>query len=321
MDEGTTGLTDESVFGVESPAYVAIRWLQYGALLVTIGAIVFGLVVLPFSDPAAWPVTVPVMRGRVARVGLYAALLLGVSAMMRLLAQGYAMNGEPRMPDLALFGTLLRVTQWGHAWLLEAGAILAAGAAFVATRRGSRSAWPVLAVAGCAMAFAMALSGHAAAAPTLRTPALLADALHIIGASGWMGSLLVLVMVGIPAVLGTESPERLRCVSELVNLFSPTALAFAALTAVTGVFAAWLQVGAVSALWETRYGQLLLIKLSVLAVTAGLGAYNWRRVRPILSTSAGTDRLRRSAAVELGTGLLVLLVTAILVATPNGMDV
>ena len=105
-----------------------------------------------------------------------------------------------------------------------------------------------------------------------------------------------------------------------MNAFSPTALAFAGVTATTGVFAAWLHLERVSALWETAYGRTLLIKLAVLSIVAATGAYNWLRVRPALGDLEGATRVRRSAMVELGVGLLVLAVTAVLVAMPTAAD-
>lgn len=45
-------------------------------------------------------------------------------------------------------------------------------------------------------------------------------------------------------------------------------------------------------------------------------AYNWRRVLPALGQPIATSRLLRSSLVELGAALLVLTVTAVLVATP-----
>ena len=66
---------------------------------------------------------------------------------------------------------------------------------------------------------------------------------------------------------------------------------------------------------------MLLLKLAVLSVVAATGAYNWLRVKPTLGDARGATRVRRSASIELTVGLLVLLVTAILVATPTSVDV
>jgi len=96
---------------------------------------------------------------------------------------------------------------------------------------------------------------------------------------------------------------------------------FAGLAALTGVFAAWLHLGFSPALWTSDYGRLLLIKLAILAAVAAIGAYNWRRVKPALDDAGGTKRIQRSATMELGVGVLVVIVTAILVATAPPTDV
>ena len=312
---------DGAGFGVESPGYVAIRWVQYTALVIIIGAIAFAMAVLGLVQRVAGAVMVADARARAARLALWATYLLGATAVLRLFAQSYALHGESLAPDVALIGTLLRVTQWGHAWLLEAMAVIVALFAFRRARDGRVVAWRVAAIAGIAVALSMALSGHAAASPILLSLAIIADSVHIIGAGGWLGSLLFMVLAGIPAALAVNESLRWTTIATLVNAFSPTALVFSGMTAVTGVFAAWLHLESIPALWNTRYGQVLLLKLAVLSVTAAIGLYNWQRVKPILDGGPeGTRQLRRSAAVELGVGGVVLLVTAVLVATPTGMD-
>jgi putative copper export protein len=55
----------------------------------------------------------------------------------------------------------------------------------------------------------------------------------------------------------------------------------------------------------------------VVACVLGLGAFNWRRQRPLLGTEAGARALRRSAAAELAVAMVVLLVTSVLVTLPS----
>jgi len=158
-------------------------------------------------------------------------------------------------------------------------------------------------------------------APTLWLLAILADGLHIIGASGWLGSLLILLAAGIPAAMRLETDHRGRAVADLVNAFSPTALAFAGLTASAGVFAAWLHLGTIPALWQTDYGKTLLVKIALLAIVMATGAYNFLYVKPRLGKLEGVKSIRRSATIEVAVAAVVLLVTAVLVATPTAMDI
>jgi putative copper export protein len=102
----------------------------------------------------------------------------------------------------------------------------------------------------------------------------------------------------------------------MVNAFSPVALTGAALAIGAGSLMAFAYVGDVTALVATRYGITLLLKLSLLALTLALGAWNWRRVRPRLGSSLASTSLRRSATIELVIALCLLAVTAVLVALP-----
>jgi copper transport protein len=311
-------------FGAGSPVYVAIRWLGFVALLVVLGAVAFYWAVLgilrrraPSERTNAF---VPLATTRSATLGAVASLVLGLTAVARLLAQSNAMHGATGALDASLVGSMLTSTVWGWGWLLQVVGVTVAFAGFFAARRGRSRGWALAALGALALAFTPALSGHAASTPQLTGLAVVSDGLHVLGAGGWLGSLLVVVVAGIPAALRTGDGQPGRAVADLVNAFSPTALAFAGLLAVTGVIAAWLHLGSVPALWQSGYGRTLLLKLAILSVVVATGAYNWRRVRPALGDSYGARRIRRSASAELAVGVIVLIVTAVLVAMPTPME-
>ena len=54
------------------------------------------------------------------------------------------------------------------------------------------------------------------------------------------------------------------------------------------------------------------MKLALVTLTLMTGAYNFRRVQPLLVREEGTARLRQSAVLELGLGFLILVVTGFL---------
>jgi putative copper export protein len=176
-------------------------------------------------------------------------------------------------------------------------------------------------IAVLVLAFTPALGGHAIASPELTSLAVLADGLHVIGAGGWLGCLLVVVAVGIPAARRLGPTERGQAVAGMVNAFSPTALAFAGIVAASGIFAAWLHLQHVAELWQSAYGRTLLVKLAVLSLVIATGAYNWLRVKPTLGDEQGTRRIRRSATFELAVAVIVLAITAVLVAVPTPASV
>lgn len=322
-------------FGADSPAYVAVRWLEFMALLLAIGAVVFRQFVLASlrrtEDPD--PAMLDVAEARAARVGVLAASALVATLLLRLLAQSYAMHGAADAWNIGLSAEMIEKTMWGKGWLVQLAGVLVAGLGFhLAFRarlarkaRGAmpgrgRLGWRLATLGVVLLAFSSALSGHASAAPRLKVLAVIADGLHVMSASGWLGSLALVLIAGLPAANALAETTRGPRIAALINAFSPVALASAALAASTGVFAAWLHVGRIPNLWGTRYGITLLVKLTILGVVALTGFYNWRFVKPRLGTGEATVHLRRSARVEVVVAVLVLLVTAILVATPTSMD-
>ena len=145
------------------------------------------------------------------------------------------------------------------------------------------------------------------------------NAVHVLAASTWLGTLLVLSIVGIRGVirLGTPGITRTELVCDLVNAFSPLALTAATVVALTGLTTAWLHLKRVSALWTSSYGITLIIKLVFVLGVVVMGAWNWKRVRPSLGESGSEETIRRSGAMELTFGALVLLATSVLVTLPS----
>ncbi len=335
MHHDPASMPEGNGFGAESPAYVVVRWVQFIALLLAIGAISFRQFVLGFlrrkEDPDS-PM-LDVAEARAARVGHFAVGALFITLLARLFAQSYAMHGAADVWNATLSAQMIMNTVWGHGWLLQLAGVIVGGVGFhLADRarvaRGTHLAaqvrlnygWPLATIGALLLAFSAAFSGHASAAPKLQVLAVIADGLHVLGASSWLGSLAMVLLAGLPAAARLSEAERGPMVAELINAFSPVALVSAGVATATGVFAAWLHVGTIPNLWGTRYGVTLLVKLTVLGVVALTGFYNWRTVKPRLGTDAATRHLVRSARVEVTVAIIVLLVTAVLVASPTSMD-
>lgn len=187
----------------------------------------------------------------------------------------------------------------------------------------------VLAVVGFAFACGRRQVGWAVAAVGVVAGALqpiftlqwtrLINPVHRLFAGFWIGTLFVLVAAGIATVSRSRlTPEqRGRTAADMVNAFSPLALVSFAILALFGVITAWRHLKTLSALWTTPYGYALIAKLVVVAIVVGLGAFNWRRQKPLLGTEKATGVLRSSAIAELTAAALVLIITAILVSLPS----
>ena len=173
-----------------------------------------------------------------------------------------------------------------------------------------RAAWTIAALTGIAYALQNVLSGKWAA---------LVNPLHEVAASLWLGTLFVLMVAGLPAILRGAIPTERRglLVADMVANFSTVAIGAASLLVITGVTTAWRHLKFVAAIWTTSYGYALDIKLVLVAAVVALGAWNWRRMRPRLGTEAAAHELRRSARRELFFAALVLVVTGVLVSLPG----
>lgn len=308
---------DSSVtFDASSPMYVAIRWTTFLAILSLVGVAVFRFVVLR----ASVGLSEAVRAGSAARaltVASWFAIVLGLVAVARLGAQSYAFFGTDAFDVRRTFG-LLQGTAWGAGWILQAAAALLVWLSARLVRAGRVTAWWGIALGALLAAATPALSGHAAATGTL---AVTGDVVHVLAAGGWIGSLFLVFIAGLPAARFAPEGDRERAVAMLVNAFSPVALVSAALLGGSGLLSAWLSFTGLSDAWLTLYGRTLALKLIVLSAVIATGWYNWKRVTPRLNTAEGTPLLRKTIAAELTVAVLVLGVTAVLTATPTPKDV
>lgn len=286
------------------------RTLSFVGLLALIGAVAFRTLVLPRARGinAELPA---LMARRAAVLGFAASVLVIASAFARIFLESRMMSAMPDMQTMSMVDMAMH-TRWGLAVQLELGAALAALVSFAFAVRRIRGAWLVATISAILLAVTPALAGHAASSPRFTSLMIVSDFLHVLGGASWLGSLLAVMVVGIPLSLTLDGAERWPSVAALVNSFSPIALSSAAVVVVSGLIASWVHVEHLSDLWQTAYGQVLMIKLSLVAITLTIGAYNFRQVQPQLGNEAGSARLRRSAALELSVGFLILLVTGFL---------
>jgi copper transport protein len=155
--------------------------------------------------------------------------------------------------------------------------VLVALLANTATPTRWHTALAALLGAGILLSFSAA--GHAAAQPAPLLP-VLADWLHLAASSVWVGGLVVLA-ASLPATLGVlQTTERARALAALIVRFSTLALGSVVALTVSGVYAAWLHIAALSDLWGSDYGRALLVKLVLFGLMIALGAYNTWVVRP-----------------------------------------
>ncbi len=286
------------------------RTLSFIGLLALIGVTVFRMIVLPRAREIDVETRTRIKQ-RAAVLGIAASVLVIGGAFARIFLESEMMSAMPGMQTMSMTDMAMH-TRWGFALRLEIGAAFAALVSFALAARRVGAAWLGASISAIVLAVTPALAGHAAASPRFTPLMITSDFLHVLGGASWLGSLLVVMVVGVPIALTLDGAERWSLVASLVNSFSPIALGSAAIVVVSGVIASWIHLQHLSALWQTAYGQVLLVKLFLVAITLTIGAYNFRRIQPQLASDVGSARLRRSASIELSVGFLVLLVTGFL---------
>ncbi|MCD7109336.1 copper resistance protein CopC/CopD [Rhizobium sp. DKSPLA3] len=248
-----------------------------------------------------------------ARVALF--LWLGIAATPVWIAcQGFDALGEAPVAwvPAAVWSAGLAATAYGRAAVIGAAAMVAA---LVSLRiRHVRLRLGLAGLGFALAALATAAAGHAVTAPP-RFATLPAVVLHMLSAMAWIGGLLPLLAAlrgsSRPSPVGYPDRAALLLFSRLIPLVLSVLVA-------SGLLLAIVQVQTLSNLWATAYGQVLLIKLAIVALLVLLAAANrflWSR--PAAEGSSGALwRLRRSIVAEVVLGTLVLAVLGLWRFTP-----
>ena len=307
-----------TVDGATSVAFDVVRWLGFAGMALLGG----GWLLL-----TVWPEGRDDVRARrLVWAGWLAAV---VAALAELLVQGpyVAGAGLGDVTKWSLLDATLHTT-YGTAHsdrLLLLAAIAVALDMQLRELRRSRIAELVTGTLAIGVAVTYGASGHAQA----QNPhwlAITSDSAHLAAMSVWLGGLVHLLV----AVLPRREPDELR---RVLPVFSRVALCAIGVLAVTGTYQAWLGIGAVDAITTTRYGQYVLIKVALFAGLLALGnlsrvAVQRRYVRPVayamtddlpaIEDEADLGPVRRSVLAEAVIAVVVLGVTAVLVAEPPG---
>ncbi|MEU2505975.1 copper resistance protein CopC [Streptomyces sp. NPDC007863] len=266
--------------GVVGALYGIARYLSYAGFAVLVGGGAFVLLCWP-RGAGVRPVQRTVVRGWLT--------LTGATLVMLLLRGPYTGSGKlADVFDLAGLQAVLQ-TKTGAA-LTSRLLLLGAAALFVAVLFGAyaRRTDPkerkdlafglglggTVVAAGIAGTWALAEHASTGIQPGVAMPV---DILHLLAVAAWLGGLTTLLV----ALYRAPSVERAA-----VERFSRVAFVSVAALVATGLYQSWRQVGSWSALTGTRYGQLLLVKIGLMAVLVGIAWISRRWTRRLAERTA-----------------------------------
>jgi len=215
--------------------------------------------------------------------------------------------------------TLLFETEFGLVWQVRLGltAVTFALAALTLVKEQlRRGLLPVLLLLSVVLLVSLAWIGHAAA--TRAQPlGLLGDALHLCAAGVWIGGLAPLTIF---LARARRSFTLANCAAPVLKRFSTLSLGCVSVLAVSGFSNSWLLIGSIHALFTTRYGWLLLFKLTLFGILIGFGARNRFVVKTKLLNSPANlrllARLHRNVICETCLGVAVVIIVACLGIMP-----
>lgn len=144
--------------------------------------------------------------------------------------------------------------------------------------------------AGLAASWAMAEHASTGIQTGLSMPL---DVLHLLAVAAWLGGLATLL------VALFRAPVDAQIETGAVRRFSRVAFGSVLVLTATGIYQSWRQVGTWSALTGTSYGQLLLVKVGLVAVLVGIAWISRRWTAQLAEAPAAADaEAEAEAAVE-----------------------
>ena len=252
---------------------------------------------------------------KIALVGLLIGLALNI-----LSEAGQATGSELAWPWARETSRVVIDSRLGVIWLVRLGLTMIC----IWLAKSQPTDWKRWAgfITGLVLLLSISLTAHAAteAHPTIP---ILSDWIHLVGMSFWLGSLPYLFS-GLRKIRNLEGVLRTRLTSVCTERFSLVALVSVGAIGITGLYAAYLRVGSVQALYTSIYGEALLLKQLFVVLLLLLAAFNLLIISPSLKKArlAGSSetnlvgRFGKMVMAEIVLGSLLLVSVSLLTYLP-----
>lgn len=294
-------------------AIVAVRLLQYAGVAILFGSSLFFVFVTTAPlTPALIARTNSLLAAGAAILTLSSALVIGLQASLfsGSIAAGFS-------PDAI----------WSVVALMDLGKAAVARAAVAAVALllilfGGGRGWPLAGALGGIAAASLAWLGHGAATGNIAH--LVADALHALAASFWIGSLFGFGML----LANARDASEVTLLQGTLRRFSAFGVPLVLVLAFSGLVNSWFLLGGadLAELPSSPYARLLMLKLAGFAFMLTLAAINRYRLTPALGAPASgrtaVAKLRLSILLEAAAGVGVIAAVAWLgtLEPPNAVN-
>jgi cytochrome c oxidase assembly factor CtaG/putative copper export protein len=279
------------------------RFLHDAAAILTVGFLLLAVVLLPDQKGALGPAARAAHRiARWSALGWLLAVI--IEALLALSQEAGAPLGDVlHWSQLRFYVT--NVTE-GKTALAVVIIALVISLAPAITSANSAAVLLVLALAG--LVLPPLLTGHSASAGD-HDAAMTSLAFHVVAASIWIGGLAAIIWLGYRRSAKSGTPTKVLSVA--LPRYSTLALVCFIAVGISGVINAYIRVGSVSDLFTSRYGELVVAKVTAF-VALGYCGFRHRRVT-VPAVLAGSRRaFIRLAAVEVAVmGVAVGLAVAL----------
>ena len=278
-----------------SVALVLARWVHFALLMTFFGAAIFAIMVEP-GRTRARPVRT-IMAGLALASGLIWVTCTLIS-----------ITGGTDVLDPATLGAFFLGTSFGPPWLAHLGLCLA----LIIAAQFELGRVPKAVLAGVTLA-SLAWIGHASAvAPQFLAVRLAIQVIHLLAAGMWLGAL-----PGLVRLLAEASTSR---AASALRGFSTLGMVAVVLILATGLANTAFLLASPTDLYQSPYGRVLSVKVSLVALMIGLATLNRLRLTPRIQEHIDEGEaialLIRTSRIEQGLGFAVLLAVSILGILP-----
>jgi len=306
---------------VPTPFEVIARWIDFVALASLIGALALTLLALPSATDAT---ATALAERRLLTMALLASVATLITSSGGVIGQAVTLrNGSVAgLSVMDAAAQLLTQTAYGSRSLMREGWTLVLLVILIWQRRQVSVKRLVLGATlpliG-AVAVLQAMNGHATSFTDTSLVRIVVDALHLLGASVWVGGLIALGVIVVPLLRRGAAESALGHL--ILRRFGLLASASLGVLIVTGLYNSGQQVASLDALLFTLYGQTLLLKIGLVLIVGLIGLMNSARLHPrvaaivhrVIRRPIGSPgHLGRTVTLEAIGAMGILLIVAVL---------